>query len=547
VSLGLGPLGGGTYGSVVETAPPFTVVVTSILPRTGHTAGGTMVEIRGSGFALPLPPPKKGRAAEPQQRVRVLFGSLPAERVEVVEDDQLFCWAPEQDPIDRRVVVTANPTTNRLLANAHGIPNGTRMAIRLKPTGTGAPPVGALPAPLSSRAPLYAVNVTANDLQVAATRGGAPIDLTTAGSGVLELVFYGAVGVTVQNLGDTPAELVTSAAPFAIVEGDDLHLLVGESAEVVSVGAGDVATPNAATAPELAAILNRVRGVRADVVPGTVSADAVRIRTDARGPTAYFSVEGGTAAAALDIEGAIAHGSADLEPIEEEGILVPAAYTYARPDLGAECHATRVLRTLILALRRVVHPNVSFATDQEYDPASGTLVNVRNIAELPAIALTNLRLPKNTDEPMTGAREADGSTPETFLETLPEDLVDMRFTLVWATEDPVEMMNLTGAVRDFFRARNVLRVEGVEHEMMFLPDEQVSIAIQTDNPKASSGTGELAVRRVPVGDIAIEDQDDLPEGVPVGTRYEGVRDIGWTQVDETNLEVQSDGDATDEP
>jgi hypothetical protein len=534
VSLGFGPLGGGTYASVGATSPPSSVVVTSILPRTGHTAGDTMVEIRGSGFRLPPPPPPKGRAPVQAARVRVLFGDVPAERVEVAEDGLLYCWTPTSDPRDMVTTVTANPTTNRLLATAHGIPNGTRCAIRLKPSGTGAPPGGALPAPLDARAPLYVLNAGANDLQVAATRGGSPIELEDAGSGTLELVWYGAVGVTVQNLAEAPAELITDDGPFGIAEGDDLHVLVGDEAHVVTVGAGDVVVTGAATAPELAAILNRLRGARADVV-----GERVRLRSDARGPSAILTIAGGTAASALGIEGEEASGSATIVPVDEEATLVPNAFTFRRPDLGAECTLATTVRTLLRALKREVIANVHFATDMDYDANTGDLVNTTYLAELPAIVLANLRIPENTDETKTTPRERDGAAPDTFLELKPEDLVDVRFTLIAAAEDPVEQMNLLAAVKGFFKRHGALVVGDEAYDMLFLPNEQVSIAISTDNPNASSATGELVIRAVPVGDLAIEDQLDLPEGVPAGTNLEAVRDIGWVQESETNLGFDS--------
>lgn len=517
--------------------------VTSILPRTGHTGGDTLVEIRGAGFALPPPPPARGKAPEQPQRVRVLFGGVEAERVEVAGEDLVYCWTPEHDPIEVRALVTGNPTSGELDAPGHAFRVGMRVAMRVRPDGSGAAPVGAPPSPFATRTAYYVVGVSAGALQLAASRGGAPIDATGPGSGDIELVGYAPCDVVVENLAPRPAKIGTAAGPFNIAPGDVLNLLVGDDAEQVTFEVADIASSGAATAAEVAAVLSRARGLRVSVVGG-----AVRLETDARGPGASLTLAGGSAPAIAslglaEIVGEEQTGGDELEPIEEEGIAVPGSFTFVRPDLGIESHVATTIRMLIRALKREVIGNVHMSTHTDYDADTGDLVSSTFLAELPSLVLANLRLPENRDDAGDDPEEREGTTPETFTVREPEHLVDIRFTLVGVSDDSVELLNLSTAVQRFFRKHHELVVPrpgecAGAYDMSFVPGAEMSISFNGDASNTQSFAGEVVIKSVPVGDMAIADQGDLPEGVPLGTRYEGVRDLGWTQEGETTLEVE---------
>ena len=517
--------------------------VTSILPRTGHTGGDTLVEIRGAGFALPPPPPARGKAPEQPQRVRVLFGGVEAERVEVAGEDLVYCWTPEHDPIEVRALVTGNPTSGELDAPGHAFRVGMRVAMRVRPDGSGAAPVGAPPSPFATRTAYYVVGVSAGALQLASSRGGTPIDATGLGSGDIELVGYAPCSVVVENLAPRPARVTTSSGPFNVSPGDSVNLLVGDEAIGVTFGAGDLASPGAATPAEVAAVLSRARGLLVAVVDG-----AVQLETDARGPGATLTVAGGSAPALAalglsDLVGEEQTGGEELEPVAGEGVAVPSSFTFVRPDLGTESHVATTIRMLLRALKREVIGNVHMSTHTDYDPETGDLVSSTFLAELPSLVLSNLRLPENREDAGDDPEEREGSNPETFTVREPEHLVDIRFTLVGVSDDSVELLNLSTAVQRFFRKRHELVVPrpgecDAAYEMGFIPGAEMSITFQGDNSNTQSFAGEVVIKSVPVGDMPISDQGDLPEGVPVGTRYEGVRDIGWTQESETVLEVE---------
>lgn len=82
------------------------------------------------------------------------------------------------DSIGGYGAVTADSGTNRLTLSAHSYSEGDAIIIDANSSGV-------IPSGLSDTQLLYVTNPTTNNFQVAATRGGAPIDITSTGSGTL--------------------------------------------------------------------------------------------------------------------------------------------------------------------------------------------------------------------------------------------------------------------------------------------------------------------------------------------------------------------------
>lgn len=71
------------------------MVISQISPARGHTGGRTLVEIRGSGFREPSPPPPGVYPAPPPPpSVQVLFGGVPALDVAVESSECVFAISP---------------------------------------------------------------------------------------------------------------------------------------------------------------------------------------------------------------------------------------------------------------------------------------------------------------------------------------------------------------------------------------------------------------------------------------------------------------------
>lgn len=70
----------------------------SVSPEVGHTAGRVVVEVLGSNFQLPVIPDHGPVPGPVPTTVRVLFGDVAAELVEVVTPSRLFVTTPIHDP-----------------------------------------------------------------------------------------------------------------------------------------------------------------------------------------------------------------------------------------------------------------------------------------------------------------------------------------------------------------------------------------------------------------------------------------------------------------
>lgn len=97
------------------------------------------------------------------------------------------------DPVIK--TFTADNTTDTLTSTAHGYTNGTMVIF----------PPKALPAPLVAGNIYYVIAAAANTFQVSLTSGGAAVDLTTNGTGTLEVYANSAVqGIDPVFFQDTP-------------------------------------------------------------------------------------------------------------------------------------------------------------------------------------------------------------------------------------------------------------------------------------------------------------------------------------------------------
>lgn len=79
--------------------------ITSLTPPTGPTGGRTLVEVLGSGFRLPQPPPPSGPTPPPKPTVQILVAGREATEVRVRASDRLTFISPIGDAGTADVVV----------------------------------------------------------------------------------------------------------------------------------------------------------------------------------------------------------------------------------------------------------------------------------------------------------------------------------------------------------------------------------------------------------------------------------------------------------
>ncbi len=85
----------------------WSVTVNPIKPTKGPSGGKTVVEILGTNFRLPTPPPATDFVGgDFEESVRVVIGGRLTTTVQVVSDQRLFCTTQSREPIFSDVVVT---------------------------------------------------------------------------------------------------------------------------------------------------------------------------------------------------------------------------------------------------------------------------------------------------------------------------------------------------------------------------------------------------------------------------------------------------------
>lgn len=72
--------------------------ISAVVPSSGHSGGRTLVEVEGTGFALPPAAAPTGPTTAPGPSVRVLFGGVAASNVMVVSSSLLYCQTPRGTP-----------------------------------------------------------------------------------------------------------------------------------------------------------------------------------------------------------------------------------------------------------------------------------------------------------------------------------------------------------------------------------------------------------------------------------------------------------------
>jgi hypothetical protein len=69
--------------------------ISAITPPTGHSGGRTLVQIDGTGFALPPTPAATGKTTAPLPSVTVTIGGRAATNVAVVSHELIYCLSPK--------------------------------------------------------------------------------------------------------------------------------------------------------------------------------------------------------------------------------------------------------------------------------------------------------------------------------------------------------------------------------------------------------------------------------------------------------------------
>lgn len=244
---------------------------------------------------------------------------------------------------------------------------------------------------------------------------------------------------------------------------------------------------------------------------------------------------------------ALAIGAWDVtvENIDANGNLIGAetatsvnAFTFRRPDLGAESELARVFRTWLLMLRRQVLENVAWTTHTDFDPTTADTLNLAYVQRLPAIVLANIEAP---DDPQ-GAVEYDNDTAvgaDRFIEMREPAVVMLKMDLIGVSDNPIEVLNLLNAMRVFFVKNPYVfhdrdaadPTKGqVKYDLEYAFAGPASVTHQGDNTNVESFVFEVKIRNILLEAMPGITTAGVP-GMPAGFPHEATRRFGYTTVD----------------
>jgi hypothetical protein len=250
---------------------------------------------------------------------------------------------------------------------------------------------------------------------------------------------------------------------------------------------------------------------------GAQRATRVLVREDATNPS-------GTIATCLTPAGT--PGPADIiiqnlddagQSIAGEAVLLPSAFTYERTALSTESSLTRLVRTLLRALKAQVIDNVNLTMHTDFDTSPEDGLHVAAVARLPALVLAGPELRQSraysiNQQPVRALR--DGLA----LHRVPYT-VDVGFTLIGMTDRTAELLNLMSLCTLFLHKNKHLLVARepdapeaghVAYEMDFAPGGQFQVRSQPSESNVRHFVGELVIRGFDI---------DEPDGIAIEHVY----------------------------
>jgi hypothetical protein len=202
------------------------------------------------------------------------------------------------------------------------------------------------------------------------------------------------------------------------------------------------------------------------------------------------------------------------QPIVGEAVLLPSAFTYQRPVLSTESSLTRLVRTMLRALKAQVIENVNLTVHTDFDAAPENGFDLAAVARLPALVLAGPELRQSraysiNQQPVRALR--DGLA----LHRVPYT-VDVGFTLIGMTDRTAELLNLMSLCTLFLHKNKHLVLARdpdaadsghVAYEMDFAPGGQFQVRSQPSESNVRHFVGELVIRGFDIDEphgIAIE-------------------------------------------
>jgi hypothetical protein len=257
------------------------------------------------------------------------------------------------------------------------------------------------------------------------------------------------------------------------------------------------------TAPAFVGPIASAAPPSVEVFFGTSKATNVRVlsstRIQATLPAATFDpTSGAPGAVSVSVRNIDDNGV----PIPGEAVVVPSAFSYARPTLetpaSSEPVLAAVVRTLLLMLRREVLDNVQMTVHTDY---AGQGAEVAAFASLPGIAVVGPALSENRfySENEMPVVDLGGGV---FEERRVPYTVDLTFTIIGADDSTQRLLNLMQQTTLFFHRNKAIVVGAHSFEMEIEQngDFDMEAGQAVNNANLRSFTGIILIRGVHLED-----------------------------------------------
>lgn len=204
-------------------------------------------------------------------------------------------------------------------------------------------------------------------------------------------------------------------------------------------------------------------------------------------------------------------------PIPGESVVAPAAYAYALPLHTREYESdfARIVRTFIRRLKQQLLVEVNYAVQTDYDPTTGDELHVTKFATLPGLALVGPDVDENrfyslNEQPTLddgSVSPLDGVSPGGFVETRVPYTVDVRWQVIAASNNKVELLNLLANFIAFMHANKWLVVDRsgsdptqgqVRFEMDFAPGGQPKSTTTPNTSNVVSWSANIVIRGIDI-------------------------------------------------
>lgn len=220
-------------------------------------------------------------------------------------------------------------------------------------------------------------------------------------------------------------------------------------------------------------------------------------------------------------------------PIVGESATRVGAFTFRRPQLTQQTDLTAIIRTLLRSLKQQVHPNVVVSVNTDYDDETADLLNITQIATLPALVLQGPRLSQNRFYSQNQRPHVASSTPEEFFIAREPYTVDIMFDLLGISNLQIEFQNFMQATITYFHKNKTIAHPRTEDdlELDFADDGQPKSIVRFGNDNVKVWRGAIVIRGFDMDGFAGFDRDMVVEAARAALDQESVVELRPT----TNL------------